>query len=53
MKDSKIGGAYDKYGREVKCRLGFDEESRKKSITLKTYVWMRAVCNTKMVLEET
>jgi hypothetical protein len=37
MKDSKNDGAYGKYAREGKCRQSFDEESRKKIVTGKTY----------------
>ena len=50
MKDSKIGGAYGKYGTEGKCWQGYDEGSSKKIVTSKTCAWMRAVCNTEMIL---
>jgi len=49
MKDSKNGGAYDKYGREGKCRQGLDEGKSREKIC----AWMRAVCNTEIVLKET
>jgi hypothetical protein len=52
MKDSKNAGAYGMYGREEKCRQGFDEESHEKIVTGKTYAWLRAVCNTEMVITE-
>ena len=53
MKDSKNSGAYGKYGREGKCRQGFDEESHGKIVTGVTYAWFRAVCITEMDLKET
>lgn len=53
MKDSKNSGAYGKYGREGKCRQGFDEESHEKIVSGVTYAWLRAVCITEMDLKET